>query len=126
MDRKVEKVFKSHLDRALTHVGALVHKVSAFAWDPLLTCKEKKSDNSLAEQIKNDYQRPIISECRFHSPQNQSIVVLGFHLEGPLTQPFQVGLSSWIQSSCGEYYIYCSQNYRITIKIQKTDTQVEN
>ena len=90
MNRKVEPVFKSHLDRALTHVGSLVNKVAAFAWDPLFTCKERPSDISLAEQIKNDYQRPIISECRFHSPQNQSIVVLGFHIDGPLTQPFQV------------------------------------
>lgn len=92
MDRKVERVFKSRLDQALTHVGSLVSKVTAFAWDPLYTCTTK-GFASLAEQIVRDHQRPIISECRFHSQQNQSIVLIGFNIDGPITQPFQV--NSW-------------------------------
>jgi len=88
MDRRVHSVYKHRLDQALTYVGAMVQKVTAFAWDPLFTCKEE--GRSLAEQIKIDYHRPIISECRFHSPSNQSIVVIGFNIDGPLTEPFQV------------------------------------
>lgn len=89
MERKVERVFKSRIDHALTHVGTLVPKVAAFAWDPLFTCSDRDGD-SLEKQIKIDYLRPIISDCRFHSPQNLSVVLLGFHLEGSMFQPFQV------------------------------------
>ena len=89
MDKKVKSVDKSRLDHVLTHVGAMVSKVTAFAWDPLFTCSQK-GRASLSQQIQQDWQRPIISECGFHSPQNLSIVVKGFHIDGPLTQPFQV------------------------------------
>lgn len=88
VEGKVQAVSKQRLDKVLSDVGALVRKVTAFAWDPLFTCRNSSSNESLADEIQRAYATPIISDCRFHSEQNQSIVVMGFNIDLP--GPFQV------------------------------------
>lgn len=49
---------KEHVDQALTQLGNHVSKVISFQWDPLYTTG---GDDSLAEQIRADHDRPVVS-----------------------------------------------------------------
>jgi hypothetical protein len=84
-----DTVDKSRMDLALSHAGFTVHKVMAFSWDPYFTCTTIKSNNTLAKAILNDHGRPLVVDCRFHSPYNRSVVILGINL-GALQQGFTV------------------------------------
>jgi len=70
--------------------GAVVQKISAFAWDPDFICSTNQSQNTLTDEITSDGARPIISKCSFHSSANRSVVVIGYNLLGE-TQGFTVG-----------------------------------
>ncbi|XP_045206607.2 uncharacterized protein LOC123558822 [Mercenaria mercenaria] len=80
MDRLVNSVTKSRIDRVLTHAGSSVQKVVAFAWDPSFTCKTKAHHTPLRNLIVADSERPIIAHCSFHSSFNRSVVVMGYNL----------------------------------------------
>ena len=85
----LDRVTKSRVDWALTAASWNVQKVASLAWDPCFTCKTATYTSPLALQIKNDMSRPIIARCSFHSEANQSVVVIGYNLEGE-TQGFTV------------------------------------
>ncbi|XP_013395100.1 uncharacterized protein LOC106162369 [Lingula anatina] len=84
---KVSPVDKSRVDWAIAAGGVSVQKIAAIAWDSLFTCTNQGS--SLAQQISDDNERPILSYCNFHSNWNQSVVVIGFNLLAE-TQGFQL------------------------------------
>ncbi|KAK3097383.1 hypothetical protein FSP39_009155 [Pinctada imbricata] len=85
----IDRASKSRIDQALTHGSAKVQGAVAFSWDPDFTCTTKTHRNSLAEEIKTDAGRPIIADCFLHSPENRSVVVLGYGLTGE-TQGFDL------------------------------------
>lgn len=90
MDRKVQRVHKDRLDRAIAAVSSTaVNRISAFAWDPLFICKEG-GDMSLVEEILANPGQPIISECRLHSQTNRSIVLIGYNLAYGLGAKYEV------------------------------------
>lgn len=73
-------VSKKRIDLALAHGGFTVHKVVCFSWDPFFTCTTKRSKTTLFDAILNDYGRPMMLDCRFHSSANRSVVILGINL----------------------------------------------
>lgn len=73
-------VSKKRIDLALAHGGFTVHKVVGFSWDPFFTCTTKRSNTTLFDAILNDYGRPMMLDCRFHSSANRSVVILGINL----------------------------------------------
>lgn len=85
---EVQRVDKSRLDKAISGIGANVSRIAAYSWDPLFICSSKEHP-SLLEEIKSKLEQPIVSGCKFHSPQNLSIVLLGYNLDG-LMQTFHV------------------------------------
>lgn len=90
MAELLDRTTKARMDKALTVAGAQPQKIISFAWDSDFTCKTKGSSQSLVQDILQDGNRPILADCRWHSPQNMSIVVIGYNLLG-LTQSFEVG-----------------------------------
>ncbi|XP_062601757.1 uncharacterized protein LOC134263430 [Saccostrea cucullata] len=78
----MDTVNKKRLDFALSQGAAKVQKVIAFSWDPDFTCTTKRHNVTLSDSIIQDAKRPIIFECRFHSPQNASVVVIGINIMG--------------------------------------------
>ncbi|XP_062601762.1 uncharacterized protein LOC134263434 [Saccostrea cucullata] len=89
VEKTMNAVNKSRIDLALSHGGFAVHKVVAFSWDPNFTCRTKRLKNSLADAILNDYGRPMVVDCRFHSSFNRSVVILGVNLLA-LQQSFKI------------------------------------
>ena len=81
-NKDLHRVTKKRLDKVLSDVGAMVSKVTALSFDPFFTCQGSES-STLSEEIKQDHAQPIISECRFHSPTNISVVVIGYNIDGP-------------------------------------------
>ncbi|CAH1798289.1 unnamed protein product [Owenia fusiformis] len=78
MERKVQRTDKSRIDWAITAAGSRVQKIVSFAWDPLFTCEPDPKKESLGAQISDQLETCIISECRFHTPHNLSVVVIGY------------------------------------------------
>jgi hypothetical protein len=91
MDRMVDSVSKSRLDKILTHAGTSAQKIVASAWDPSFTCRTQSHGTPLINQINADEGRPIIAHCSFHSSFNRSVVVIGFNLAAE-TQGFTVNI----------------------------------
>lgn len=83
MDRKVQRVHKSRLDKAIESVGAQVNLLTAFAWDPLFTCKEGQKQSLYEEILYSTNKSPLISKCNFAkvSERNTTIEVLGYYLD---------------------------------------------
>lgn len=79
---------KERIDKALSSVSMYVNKITAFAWDPMFTCQEN-GGMSLVDEIIENVDQPIISECRFHSQSNQSVVLIGYNFDA-LMQKFNV------------------------------------
>lgn len=80
----VHRVDKSHLDKALTHVGSMVQKVTAYAWDPLFTCTTSGDKKSLAQQITANSNQSVAGECSFVDPPgNLTIAMTGFNIDSP-------------------------------------------
>ena len=82
MAQMLDRTTKGTLDWALTMAGSRVQKVSSFAWDPDFTCKTNQHKGSLASEIRRDHERSIISDCRWNSPFNMSVAVIGYNLGG--------------------------------------------
>ncbi|XP_061177177.1 uncharacterized protein LOC133185900 [Saccostrea echinata] len=78
----MDNVNKRRLDFALSQGAAKVQKVIAFSWDPDFTCTTKRHNVTLSDGIIQDAKRPVIFECRFHSPQNASVVMIGINIMG--------------------------------------------
>lgn len=76
----MDTVSKRRIDFALAQGAAKVHKAMAFSWDPDFTCTTHKYNMTLSAEVVQDARRPIIFDCRFHSPQNRSVVTIGVHL----------------------------------------------
>ncbi|XP_064618051.1 uncharacterized protein LOC135482131 [Liolophura sinensis] len=95
MGELLERTSKSRVDRAITVAGADVQKIISFSWDADYLCVTRKYNKSLASEIIADKERPIISNCSFHSPYNLSVVVLGYNLDGE-TQSFKI---KWTDTS---------------------------
>lgn len=78
------RIDKGHIDRALTHAGSLVKKVTAYAWDPFFTCTTSQDKTALADQIGKEMNKSIDGECSFLDPPNNlTIAMTGFNLDSP-------------------------------------------
>lgn len=97
INRELQRVHKKRLDRAVASVSPYVSKITAFAWDPMFTCRGKGSA-SLSVELLDGLNEPIISECRFHSQSNQSVVLIGYNFDA-LMLKFNVSLTSLRASS---------------------------
>lgn len=101
LDREVQRVHKERLDIAVASVSPYVNKITAFAWDPMFTCTEN-GRASLAKEILEAIDQPIISQCRFHSQSNQSVVLIGYNFDA-LMLKFNVSKMSYNYIT---YYTY--------------------
>lgn len=104
LDRMLNRVTKSRIDRILTHAGASTQKIVSQAWDPSFTCRTKNQTTPLRNQIEADKSRPIISHCSFHSSSNRSVVVIGYNLDGE-TQGFTVSIFTTEQINISSIYM---------------------
>ncbi|KAL4219147.1 hypothetical protein ACF0H5_021729 [Mactra antiquata] len=89
LNRMLNRVTKSRIDRVLTHAGTTTQKIVSDAWDPCFTCSTANKTTPLKNQIMADKSRPIIAHCSLHSSYNRSVVVIGYNLYGE-TQGFTV------------------------------------
>jgi len=85
----IDRASKRRMDMGLAAAGGHVARVAAAAWDPDFTCLTTRHNRTLSAEIEADENRPILSDCFFHSPSNLSVVVLGYSLEG-MTQGYTV------------------------------------
>ncbi|XP_050391148.1 uncharacterized protein LOC126810221 [Patella vulgata] len=89
MAELLDRTSKTRIDRALTVAGAFTQKIISFAWDSDYTCVSNNYTESLAATIRQNIEQPIVSNCSFHSANNQSVVIIGYNLAG-LMQTFEV------------------------------------
>ena len=62
----------------------MVEKVTAYAWDPYFTCNTTKDKTPLVDNIRNEMNKSLASECRFLDPPNNlTIEMTGFNLDSP-------------------------------------------
>lgn len=93
MAELIDRSTKSRIDWAISVAGSRVNKIITVAWDSDWTCTTVNNPKSLTQEVENDLLRPIISECRWHSKGNMSIVIIGFNLLG-LTQKLHVSIQN--------------------------------
>ena len=89
MSELLDRTSKIRIDKAINVAGAQPEKIISFAWDSDFTCTSKENSWSLAQDILQDGNRPIIADCGWNSPQDKTAVVIGYNLLG-LTQAFTV------------------------------------
>ena len=75
---------KKRLDRAITF-SAGMKKIASFMYDPLFTCKDRYGV-SLLDQIKSDYDRPVITQANITSGRSSYLLLKGYYLGTPGTQ----------------------------------------
>ncbi|XP_041350900.1 uncharacterized protein LOC121369889 [Gigantopelta aegis] len=86
MSELLQRSTKFRMDRGLQAAGSTAKKVISFAWDSDFVCTTNQHKYSLASEIIDNYNQPIISNCSFHNSFNLSVVIIGYSLVGMYDQ----------------------------------------
>jgi len=73
---------KSRLDRAITFAAGTTRKVASFMYDPLFLCKDRYGI-SLLDQIKSDFDRPVITHVALSNSQRSTLTLKGHYISKP-------------------------------------------
>jgi hypothetical protein len=81
-DSALSQTKKSRLDSAITFASSATSSIASFMYDPLFICKDRYGV-SLLDQIKSDFDRPLITHVIQKSNQLGELLLKGHYLSKP-------------------------------------------
>lgn len=80
MGELLNRSFKKRIDRSIATQSGYVSSIVSFAWDSDFVCLTKEYNLTIAQDIRDDWERPIVNQAEFDNGQCGVLLVRGFNI----------------------------------------------